>query len=245
MSWAVFWCRARSACGSAIRKVPRAWRSWLASSRCSVTSSCMRERCSSASGGRSTETPATKPPPTASSTVWRLFSSSNNTQQSHLLLQWFKLIIKNHILSVARNNLRVANSWYCCLHCTIFISDCADGFTAGVTANTADARLDLLLRVWGGSKAEGGRVWMFVFWRDRCVTWCKHWCAMCCWCRLCPCVNTACLLADDSCGDHRERQRRREKVWDLVQWQGGSIRDSGEEHNSFRLSQISESFTFL
>ena len=70
-SWAGCWCRARSACGSATREAPRAWRSWPASSRCRDTSSCTRGPCSSVRRGRSTETAATRRRRTASSTVWR------------------------------------------------------------------------------------------------------------------------------------------------------------------------------
>lgn len=46
---------------------------------------------------------------------------------------------------------------------------------------------------------------------------------------VCVGVNSICLLADDCCGDHRECQGRCEEVWDLVQWQGGSVCGSGKE----------------
>lgn len=71
-SWAACWCRVRSVCGSAIKGVPRAWKSWPALSQCRGTCFCTRELCCSASGGRSTEMAATRRHPTASSTVWRL-----------------------------------------------------------------------------------------------------------------------------------------------------------------------------
>lgn len=56
--------------------------------------------------------------------------------------------------------------------------------------------------------------------RMSCATWCKSARAV---------VNGVRLLADDCCGDHGERQGRSEEVWNLVQWQGGSVRGSGRE----------------
>ncbi len=44
----------------------------------------------------------------------------------------------------------------------------------------------------GRKQPRSGGVWMFVFWQDRCVTWCKSdvWCAVyaarpVCWCKQC------------------------------------------------------------
>lgn len=66
--------------------------------------------------------------------------------------------------------------------------------------------------------------------------------ALCVCCCCCCCsrvgVNRVCLLADDCGGDHRERQGRCEKVWDLVQWQGGSVCGSGKESSIPHLTYL-------
>lgn len=84
----------------------------------------------------------------------------------------------------------------------------------------------------GRKEPRSGGVWVFVLCQDRCATWCKCgiWCAV--WAArpnaVCVGVNSVCLLADDCCGDHREGQGRCEEIWDLVQWQGGSVCGSGK-----------------
>lgn len=48
------------------------------------------------------------------------------------------------------------------------------------------------------------------------------------------CVTVSvCVLTDECGGDYRERQGRCEKVWDLVQWQGGGVLSSGKDYLYF------------
>lgn len=130
-------------------------------------------------------------------------------------------------LSWAPSTCAAHTTCVCSCNTSFIVCRFVEVVTVGVTLTAA--ALDLLLRVWEGRSHTA----------EVCLCLCCDgtdvltWCNTDVWCAVCPAspsfgVNSVCLLADDCCGDHRKCQGRCEEVWDLVQWQGGSVCGSGK-----------------